>query len=122
MIKDLKKLQDIDVIEGSEGTKIRQIFHPHNTFSGIRYSISHSIVAPGKKSKLHKMKTSEVYYILEGEGILQIDDEAFNVSKDQAIYIPPHSRQRIENTGKEELKFLCIVDPAWMHEDEEILE
>lgn len=31
MMKDLKKLQDIDVIEGSEGTKIRQIFHPHNT-------------------------------------------------------------------------------------------
>ena len=70
MMKDLKKLQDIDVIEGSEGTKIRQIFHPHNTFSGIRYSISHSVVAPGKKSKLHKMKTSEVYYILEGERIL----------------------------------------------------
>jgi hypothetical protein len=41
-MKDLKKLQDIDVIEGSEGTKIRQIFHPHNTFGGIRYSISHS--------------------------------------------------------------------------------
>ena len=79
-------------------------------------------MAPGKKSKLHKMKTSEGYYILEGKGILQIDDETFNVSKDQAIYIPPHSRQRIENTGKDELKFLCIVDPACMHEDEEILE
>lgn len=122
MIKDLKKLQDIDVIEGSEGTKIRQIFHPHNTLSGIRYSISHSIVAPGKKSKFHKMKTSEVYYILEGKGILQIDGKTIIVSKDHAIYIPPHSKQRIENTGKNELKFLCIVDPAWTQEDEEILE
>ncbi len=121
-MKDLKKLQDINAIEGNEGTKIRQIFHPHNTLSGIRYSISHSIVAPGKKSKIHKMKSSEVYYILEGYGILQIDDETYNVSKDQAIYIPPHSKQRIENTGKEELKFLCIVDPAWTNEDEEILE
>ncbi len=36
MIKDLKKLQGIDVIEGSEGTKIRQIFHPHNTGRRIR--------------------------------------------------------------------------------------
>jgi hypothetical protein len=42
-MKDLKKLQGIDVIEGSEGTKIIQIFHPHNTFSGIRYSIAHSV-------------------------------------------------------------------------------
>ena len=51
MMKDLKKLQGIDVIEGSEGTKIHQIFHPHNTCSGIRYSISH-LVEPGKKSKM----------------------------------------------------------------------
>jgi len=118
----IKKLQDIEVLDGGEGTKIRQIFHPHNTLNGIRYSISHSELKPGKKSKLHKMKTSEVYYILQGEGNLQIDDAIFKVLKDQAIYIPPHSKQFIENTGKNELKFLCIVDPAWKHEDETVLE
>jgi mannose-6-phosphate isomerase-like protein (cupin superfamily) len=118
----LKKLQDIEVINGGEGTKIRQIFHPHNTLSGIRYSISHSQVEPGKKSTLHKMKTSEVYYILDGEGILHIDDNKFNVSKDQAIYISPNSKQFIENSGKNDLRFLCIVDPAWKKDDEEILE
>ncbi len=118
----LKKLQDIEVIDGGEGTKIRQIFHPHNTLSGIRYSISHLVVESGKKSTLHKMKTSEVYYILEGEGILHIGDEENKVSEDQAIYIPPNSKQYIENTGKNDLRFLCIVDPAWRKEDEEILE
>ena len=118
----IKKLQEIDVIEGGEGTKIRQIFHPHNTLNGIRYSISHSELKPGKKSKLHKIKSSEVYYILQGEGSLQIDDEVFKVSKDQAIYIAPHSKQSIENTGNDNLRFLCIVDPAWKHEDETVLE
>jgi len=118
----IKKLQDIDVIDGGEGTEIRQIFHPHNTLNGIRCSISHSELKPGKKSKLHKMKSSEVYYILQGEGNLQIDNEAFKVSKDQAIYIPPHSKQCIENTGKDLLEFLCIVDPAWKQEDETVLE
>ena len=118
----VRKLQDIDTIDGGEGTKIRQIFHPHNTLNGIRYSISHSELAPGKKSKLHKMKTSEVYYILQGEGTLQINGDSFKVSKDHSIYIPPHSQQCIENTGKDELKFLCIVDPAWKLEDETVLE
>ncbi len=118
----IKKLQDIEVLDGEEGTKIRQIFHPHNTLNGIRYSISHSELKPGKKSKLHKLKTSEVYYILQGEGVLQIDDDTFKVSKDQAIYIPPHSKQCIENIGKDELQFLCIVDPAWKQEDEIVLE
>jgi len=118
----LKKLQDIDIVDGGEGSKIRQIFHPHNTLSGIRFSISHSLVKPYKKSTLHKMKTAEVNYILEGEGVLHVDDDVINIAKDQAIYIPPNSKQYIENTGKNDLKFLCIVDPAWRKEDEEILE
>lgn len=118
----VKKLDEITFIEANEGTKIKQIFHPHNTFNGIRYSISQCIVEPGKKSSLHKMTTSEIYYVLEGNGKLQIDDETFDVSKDQAIYISPHSKQQIENTGKIDLKILCIVDPAWRQEDEIILE
>lgn len=36
------------------------------------------------------------------------------------IYIPPHSKQFIENNGSVNLKFLCIVDPAWKPEDEEV--
>lgn len=118
----VKKLDGLESFEGNEGTEIRQIFHPHNTLSGIRYSLSHSSVMPGKKSKLHKMKTSEIYYILEGNGTLHIDDEIITVSKDNAVYIPPHSKQFIENTGNEELKILCIVDPAWRQEDEIALE
>ena len=62
-------------INGSEGTKIKQIFHPHNTMLGIRYSVSQCIVEPGKSSKPHKLKSSEVYFVLKGQGVLHIDDE-----------------------------------------------
>lgn len=41
MMKDLKKLQGIDVIEGSEETKISQIFHPYNIRSYVS-TIRHS--------------------------------------------------------------------------------
>jgi len=40
----------------------------------------------------------------------------------QVIYVPPEARQRIRNTGEDELGFICIVDPAWRPEDEEILD
>ena len=118
----VKKLKDLDRIEGVEGTIISQIFHPHNTLSGIRYSVSRSIIKPGKRSKRHKMKISEVYYILEGNGVIHIDEESQIVSIDDAVYIPPFSIQFIENTGTSDLKFLCIVDPAWKKEDELTLE
>jgi mannose-6-phosphate isomerase-like protein (cupin superfamily) len=37
------------------------------------------------------------------------------------IYIPPMAVQFIKNSGKTDLVFLAIVDPAWRLEDEEVL-
>ena len=116
-----KKIQDIKPIHADEDTEIRQIFHPHNTLDGIRYSLAQSTLQPGKKSKQHKMKTSEVYFVLEGKGILYIDSEPIDIEKHQSIFVPPFSLQYLENTENEELKVLCIVDPAWKKEDEVLI-
>jgi mannose-6-phosphate isomerase-like protein (cupin superfamily) len=40
------------------------------------------------------------------------------VKKNETIFVPPMSRQFIENNGKNDLIVLCIVDPAWKQEDE----
>ena len=53
---------------------------------------------------------------------LTIDDESRDVGPGCAVYIPPGAVQSIENTGAGDLIFLCIVDPAWRPEDEEILD
>jgi len=52
---------------------------------------------------------------------MYIDDEIVAVHSGQAVYIPPNSRQQIQNTGKSDLKFLCIVYPMWRREDEELV-
>jgi mannose-6-phosphate isomerase-like protein (cupin superfamily) len=118
----VRKNSEIKSIQGSEGTKIKQYFHPHNTLNGINYSIAQFTLGPGKKSKLHKMSSSEIYYILEGSGDLKIDEDTHHIEKDDSAYVPPNSKQFIENTGSINLKFLCIVEPAWKVEDEILLE
>ena len=116
-----KKIQDTAPINADEGTEIRQIFHPHNTLDGIRYSLAQSTIQPGKKSKSHKMKTSEVYFVLEGKGVLHIDGIPIIIEEHQSVFVPPFSIQYLENTCNEELKVLCIVDPAWKKDDEVLL-
>ena len=37
----LRKFDSLEKIQGAEGTTIRQIFHPHNTFDGINHSLAH---------------------------------------------------------------------------------
>jgi mannose-6-phosphate isomerase-like protein (cupin superfamily) len=118
----LRKDFEIDSIQGNEGTKIKQYFHPHNTLNGINYSLAQFTLEPGKKSKLHKICSSEIYYILEGNGRLSIDENTYTMEKNDSAYVPPNSKQFIENSGKNDLKFLCIVEPAWKPDDEILLE
>ena len=117
-IKDLKDCQEFFA---GDKTILKELLHPDKQNIKIRYSLAHATVKPGKTSTPHMLKTSEVYYILEGEGEMHIDNESENIKAGQAIYIPPGSKQFIENVGKNDLKFLCIVDPAWKKEDEVVL-
>jgi mannose-6-phosphate isomerase-like protein (cupin superfamily) len=117
-IRDLQRCEEI--IAGDQ-TLLRELLHPDKANLEIHYSLAHAKVKPGKSSLPHRLKTSEVYYILKGEGIMHVDDESAHVHAGQAIYIPPNSIQHIQNTGASDLDFLCIVDPAWKAEDEEVL-
>jgi len=118
----IQKNSEIPTIDGNEGTRIKQYFHPGNTMDGVRFSLAEITIDPGKRSLRHKLRTSETYYVLEGFGTLKVNGESFNVKKDDSVFIPPMSEQLVENTGKGNLRFLCIVDPAWKKEDETILE
>ena len=68
------------------------------------------------------MNSSEIYYVLEGSKKLKINGKAYYLEKDDSAYIPPNSKQFIQNSGSINLRFLCIVEPAWKEEDEVLLE
>ena len=87
------------------------------------YSIAHAIVKPGNSSMPHRFfEASEVYYILQGSGIMHIDDESAEVVPGDVVYVPPKGVQYIENTGTSDLVFLCMVYPSWFPESEELVE
>ena len=73
-------------------------------------------------TKPHKLKACEVYYIIAGQGLMHIDEKSLEVGPECTVYIPPNSTQYIENTGNSDLIFLCIVDPPWRLEDEEVFD
>jgi mannose-6-phosphate isomerase-like protein (cupin superfamily) len=99
-------------------TLLRELLHPGKTPLRIRYSLAHATMKAGETSYEHYLCSSEVYYILEGRGGMHIGEETRDVFPGQAIYIPPMVWQSIHNTGTVDLKFICIVDPAWRKEDE----
>lgn len=116
----IRKLNQCDEFVAGDGTLLRELLHPDKQALELRYSLAQAIVPVGKTSILHALTTSEVYYILSGTGEMHINDEARLVEPGDAIYIPPHAKQFIQNTGTEPLVFICIVDPAWRKADETI--
>lgn len=117
----IRKLKECPEIIAGDACHLRELLNGRKDGRAYRYSLAHAFVRPGQKTQPHSLKTSEVYYILEGKGRMHIGKGSRAVKPGDCVDIPPHSVQWIENTGRKKLVFLCIVDPAWCPEDEEVL-
>jgi mannose-6-phosphate isomerase-like protein (cupin superfamily) len=86
-----------------------------NTEEDRGCSIARARVSPGVTTKLHYLNgTIERYVILEGEGRVEVGTEPpFNVRPFDVVVIPAGVTQRIANTGKVDLVFLCVCTPRF---------
>ena len=77
----------------------------------IDYRIS--VYQPRAYVALHKHRIQEqVYHVLEGEGLMELDGKKQVVRKDDVIFIPPGVEHAIYNTGMTDIKFVVVTSPA----------
>ena len=118
----IRRLDNLEPITALDDSIIREILNPNHEAVDLRlnYSLAHATVKSGESTLPHRFhQASEVYYILQGTGLMHIDEESYEVQSGDMVYIPPRGVQYIENIGDIDLMFLCIVDPAWYPEAEE---
>jgi quercetin dioxygenase-like cupin family protein len=60
---------------------------------------------------VHKVQ-EQIYYVLEGEGVLTLDDDKKLMRPHDYVYVPPGVRHSFTNTGLDGLVFLVITTPA----------
>lgn len=102
---------------------IKELLHPNIHGKEIKQSLAEATIPVGGKTILHKhIVSEEIYYILQGKGIMTLGKETFEVKEKDTIYIPPKTPHKIENTGTIPLKILCCCYPAYSHDDTELLE
>jgi mannose-6-phosphate isomerase-like protein (cupin superfamily) len=81
-------------------------------------SLAEATVEVGQTTECHLHRRSEeIYYIVEGEGLMEIEGEEEGVSKQQAVIIPSGKKHRITNIGDGQLRFLCLCSPSYSDED-----
>ena len=72
-----------------------------------------SVYQPRGYVEPHRHRIQEqVYHVLDGEALMEIDGERTVVRKDDVIFIPPGVEHAIYNTGMTDLRFIVVTSPA----------
>lgn len=117
----IQHLSDCDEFVAGDKTLLREVLHPRQHPVNIPYSIAHARIAAGGASLPHRLTSSETYYILSGQGRIFMDGQPADLRPHSIAVVPADVLQHVENTGNEDLVFLCIVHPAWAAEGETVV-
>src|SRR3974377_1341889 len=96
---EIRNLHSVPAFITKDGSEIRELLAHRN--SCIRnQSLAEARLKPKKNTTPHfHPKTEEIYFIMEGEGLMQVGDETRSVGPYDAIAIPPGQWHQITNTG-----------------------
>lgn len=83
------------------------------------FKVKRISVNPGQKLSLQlHHRRAEHWVVVQGEGIVQLDDEFKNVKKGDHIYIKVEQKHRIECTSEEPLIFIEVQIGDYLGEDD----
>ena len=106
------------IVKTAHGSEIRPLID--RTTSGItRCSLAEEILPPGcAVTPHHHREMEEIYYILDGQGVMTVGSEQCEVSAGDAIFVPRNHRHSLRNTGELPIRLLVACGPAFSYEDQ----
>ena len=90
------------------------VLHDEPTYKIKRIEVDHG----GRLSYQYHHKRSEVWTIVQGTGVITLDDENKKYTKGQTIIIPQGVKHRIENKGSEKVVFIEVQTGSYFGEDD----
>ncbi len=94
------------------GALSKMLVGPPNTGSALMdFRISRYAPMAYVEEHVHKVQ-EQVYYVLEGEGMLVLDGKEHLMRPHDYVYVPPGVRHSFTNTGLAGLVFLVVTTPA----------
>jgi mannose-6-phosphate isomerase-like protein (cupin superfamily) len=94
------------------GALSKALVGPGDTdIQGIDYRISCYQPMAYVAAHTHKVQ-EQIYHVLDGEGLMEIDGEKTVVRRHDVIHLPPGVEHAISNSGLVDLVFLVVTAPA----------
>ena len=109
---DVTNIDRVVAFTTKDGSEIRELLSHRNSCVRLQ-SLASALPFGGATTPHRHPQTEEIYYVLEGQGSMQVGDETRAVGPGDAIAIPPGALHQIRNIGPVILKFLCCCAPAY---------
>ena len=107
---DVTSLAAVEPFTTKDGSLIRELQHTR------AQSLAEAKLEPGQATERHYHRASEeIYFLLDGAGVLELDGQLRDVQPGDAVLIPPGTWHQIR--ALEPLRFLCCCSPAYSHSD-----
>jgi mannose-6-phosphate isomerase-like protein (cupin superfamily) len=113
---DVRSLAAAEAFTTADGSTIRELFGLA-VGAGANQSLAEASLEPGQSTTRHFHAASEeIYFVLEGEGEMELDGAHGRIGPGDAVLIPPGARHELR-AGAARLRFLCCCAPPYRHED-----
>ena len=70
-------------------------------------------IEPGGEQRIHSHAPEQVYFILEGSGLMTVGAETQEVGPGDCIFVPPEAHHGIRNQGQGLLRYFSAAAPAF---------
>ena len=108
---------EVPVLDGVREEAIRELAGLARA-NAQRLSLAEATIAPDGGSREHyHRQMEEVYYLLQGQARLTVDDETCVVRPGDTVVIPSGARHKIVNAGSTDVVMVVACAPAWHKED-----
>ncbi len=78
--------------------------------SDFNFIFRKRVLHPGAAIGYHPQKEDEVYYLLSGAGVMQMNGKEFPVKAGDAILTRPGSSHGLKQTGKDDLALIIVYE------------
>jgi mannose-6-phosphate isomerase-like protein (cupin superfamily) len=114
---DVRSLADAESFVTADGSTIRELFGLPT--GGVeKQSLAEATLAPGQATRRHYHRGSEeIYFVVDGEGEMELDGGRRRVGPGDAIAIPAGAWHELRAEGDRPLRILCCCAPPYRHED-----
>jgi quercetin dioxygenase-like cupin family protein len=105
MLMEITRLADTAPGKNPHGVETKKIYDHENAL-GV-----HILLRPGEKLRRHLTPVDVMFYVLEGEGVVEIGDEKMAVGRDTVIHSPAKIVHCWYNESDSDIRVLVVKTP-----------